>query len=109
VSDAPYRELLAFAEREHELVLQEDVAALELLATARDALVASLPDVPPPSARPLLVEADRIQALTTEALQAARTRVAGEMAALERTSLTAAGYSRATGAPRDGQTITFAA
>ena len=109
MSDAPYKQLVAIAEREYDMVLQDDVEALERLAVERDAIVASLPDSPPASARPMLIEAARIQALTTAALHAARTRVAAEMAGLQRTSQTAAGYGRATGTAPRGSTITVAA
>jgi HEAT repeat protein len=109
VTDEPYTQLVALAEREHGLTLRGDFETLERLAAQRDALIAALPETPPASARPALIEAARIQALTTAALNDARTRLAAEMAITERGRQTAAGYSRAVGSAPRGGTITVAA
>ena len=106
---APYQRLVALAEREHDLSLQGDVEALALLDTERNELIASLPATPPPAARPALVAAARIQAQTTAALQDARSRLAGELAALDRGRATARGYERAAGGAAVRGTITVAA
>ena len=109
MTDAPYNRLVELATREHELVMQDDFEGLEQVAAERDAIVAVLPSTAPESAKPALVECARIQAQTTAVLQLARTRVAGEMAGLERGRETAAGYGRATGAAPARGTITVAA
>ena len=109
MTDASYNRLVEFARREHELVLQDDFHGLEQLAAQRAALIATLPAKAPESAKPALIEAARIQAQTTAALNHARTRLAGEMAGLERGRQTAAGYGRATASAPARGTITVAA
>jgi hypothetical protein len=109
VTDAPYTRLLELATREYELVMQDDFEGLEQVAAEREAIVTHLPATPPESAKPALVESARIQALTTAALHGARTRLAAEMAGLERGRETAAGYGRATGTAPARGTITVAA
>jgi hypothetical protein len=109
VTDDPYQLLVALAEREHALVLGGDFDALDDLATQRDGVVAGLPEEPPASARPALTEAARIQAQTTAALEQARTRVAAQLAALDRGLATATGYSRAAGTDPRQSTITLTA
>jgi hypothetical protein len=109
VTDDPYRLLVALAEREYALVLEGDFDALEVLMKQRDAVVAGLPGQTPASARPALTEAARIQAKTTAALDEARTRVAGELAALDRGLKTATGYGRAAGTEPRQSTITLTA
>ena len=109
MTDAPYAMLVELASREYELVMQDDFEGLEHLAAERDAIVALLPQSPPETARPALVECARIQAQTTAALHHARARVAADMAGIERGRETAAGYGRATGAAPARGTITVAA
>jgi uncharacterized protein YPO0396 len=109
VSAAPYKQLLALTEREYQHAVDGNLDAIARVVAERDALIATLPATAPESARPALIEAARIQAQTTAVLDAARRGLSAEMATLERTSQTAAGYGRATGVePRRG-TITVAA
>lgn len=109
MTDAPYARLLELASREYELVVQADFEGLERLAAEREALIALLPNTPPETAKPALLECARIQAQTTAALNDARIRVAAEMAETQRGRATAEGYSRASGAAPVRGTITVAA
>jgi hypothetical protein len=109
VTAEPYTRLVDLARREHEHALQDDVDGLERVAAERDALIATLPDSAPESARPALLDAACIQAQTTALLIEGRARLSAEMGDMERGRATAAGYTRAAGtAPRRG-TITVAA
>ena len=109
MTDAPYARLVELARREYELVLQDDFDGLERVGTERAALIATLPSKAPESAKPALIEAARIQAQTTAALNHARSLLAREMNAVERGRETAAGYSRATATAPVRGTITVAA
>ena len=105
----PYTRLVDLARREHESALQDDLEGLEQVARERDALIATLPESAPESAKPALLDAARIQGHTTAVLTAARSRLAAEMGEMERGRATAAGYSRAAGGPPRRGTITVAA
>ncbi len=109
MTDSQYTRLVELANREYELVMQDDFEGLERLYAERQALIARLPNAAPESAKPALVECARIQARTTAALQQARTRVAAEMAETQRGRATAEGYSRASGSAPPRGTITVAA
>jgi ElaB/YqjD/DUF883 family membrane-anchored ribosome-binding protein len=102
----PYQGLVALARREHELALAGDAEALHELQRERAALIATLPASAPPSARPALIEAARIQERTTHVLEQARAQLSRELAAQDRSRQTAAGYTRALG-PRRTRTITI--
>ncbi len=67
----PYAALVSFAEREQAMVADERYDELEALAAERRALVATLPETPPASARPHLERAASLQMATTAAIQAA--------------------------------------
>jgi hypothetical protein len=105
----PYTRLAQLAERELALATQDDIDELLRVAAEREALIATLPARAPVSAHPALVDAARFQAQTTAILTAARARVSAEMGQMERGRATAAGYSRASGAPERRGTITVAA
>jgi hypothetical protein len=105
----PYTRLVDLARREHEHALQDDLDGLEQVAAERDALIATLPESAPESAKPALLDAARIQAQTTAALIEACARVSAAMGDMERGRATAAGYSRAAGASERRGTITVAA
>jgi hypothetical protein len=105
----PYTVLVDLARREQEHALQDDLDGLEHVAAERDALIAALPDSAPDSAKPALLEAARIQAQTTAVLMEGRARLSAEMGDMERGRVTAAGYSRASGAAPRRSTITVAA
>ena len=71
-----YDELAELAQRELELVSAGAVEDLPTLHARRDALVAALPDSPPPAARPSLERAAALQSRVTTAL-AERLRESG--------------------------------
>jgi hypothetical protein len=96
----PYQQLLTLARLEHELALQGDLEGLERLDRERRALVAKLPDTPPETAKPALVEMAQLQAATTAVLTDARGKVAAELGATERRGETARGYGRQATPPR---------
>ena len=92
----PYDALAHLAERELELVSCGEVENLPELHARRDAIVAALPPVPPPEARPSLERAAAIQRRVTAAL-AERLRESGtELRKLTHGRTAMAGY-----APRD--------
>ena len=105
----PYTRLVELTQRELELAIQGDIDALERTAAERDALIATLPERAPESAHPALIDAARIQAHVTAVLTEARARLAAEMGDMERGRASAAGYTRASGAPERRGTITVAA
>jgi hypothetical protein len=109
VTAEPYTQLVDLARREHEYALQHDLDGLERVGAERDALIATLPERAPESAKPALVDAAHIQAQTTALLIAGRGRLAAEMGDMERGRATAAGYTRASGAAPRQSTITVAA
>jgi hypothetical protein len=63
-----YDALATLAERELELVSAGSLDELAALYDRRDAVVATLPPTPPPSARPALERAATLQALVTDVL-----------------------------------------
>jgi hypothetical protein len=68
----PYVALLRLAERELELAGAGEFGALAEIAAERDALIATLPDVPPADARETLERTALIQERTTIELQRGR-------------------------------------
>jgi hypothetical protein len=102
-----YQRLLTLAKLEHELALQGDLDGLERLDVERRSIVASLPDTPPESAKPALVEMAQLQAATTAVLSEARAGVSAELGEADRREQTARGYGRQA-TPRRG-TFTAAA
>jgi hypothetical protein len=66
-----YFRLVALARREAELIAAGDLEGLVALNEERDALVATLPGVPPPGAKAALTEAQRLVTESTAALAAA--------------------------------------
>jgi hypothetical protein len=95
VSD-PYAELVTLAERELELVSGGSTEDLEAIQRERDALVASLPDAPPESARGSLERAARLQSQVSEALTASLGALGGEIERLDRGRTAVRGYAPAT-------------
>jgi hypothetical protein len=65
---SPYDALADIAQRELDLVNAGDVERLPELHAARDAVVAALPDTPPPAARPALERAAQLQSRTSAIL-----------------------------------------
>ena len=61
----PYTTLLELTEREHALVVAGTWEELAAVDATRRALLASLPDVPPPAARAALTQAVAVQTATT--------------------------------------------
>jgi hypothetical protein len=90
----PYDRLLTLAKLEHELALQGDLDGLERLDAERRSIVASLPDKPPPAAKPALVEMAQLQAATTAVLTKARAALSAELGETDRREQTARGYGR---------------
>ena len=91
----PYEALAALAERERVLVADGLFDELRELMEARDRIVASLPAMPPPAARPMLERAATLQAETTSALGAARDAVAAELRRLSHGRTAVRGYTPA--------------
>ena len=91
----PYAELVALSERELELVTAGDLDELPELQHEREALVASLPEDPPASARGSLERAARLQAQTTAALAQAIRELGGELDRLDRGRSAIRGYAPA--------------
>lgn len=78
----PYAALVALAEREHAMVLDERYDELALLAAERQALVASMPARASASARPALERAAALQMATTAALHAALHQTRAQLGSL---------------------------
>jgi hypothetical protein len=94
-SPTPYETIADLAERELALVsaLQpEQLVELADLARERDALIATLPPVPPAEARPALARAAYLQERTTGALTLMRDDVARALAGAARSRRAARGY-----------------
>ena len=96
----PYDALVLLAEREAELVAARSWQELEDLNATRRAIVASLPAVPPASARTSLERAAALQAATSAALREARSAVGAELGRIERGRMTMRGYAPVAHEPR---------
>jgi len=90
---APYEALARMIERELELVGTSDYEALAELKAERDALIASLPEVPPASARPALQRAALMNKRVEIEIVRMREALLLEFANVERVGRTARGYS----------------
>ncbi|MGH2884274.1 MAG: hypothetical protein ACRDPA_16545 [Solirubrobacteraceae bacterium] len=90
---APYEVLARMTERELELVGDGDYDALAELKSERDALIASLPEIPPATARPALQRAALMNKRVEIEILRRREALLLEFANLERVSRTARGYS----------------
>jgi hypothetical protein len=90
---APYEQLARMIERELELIGTRDYDALAALKTERDALIASLPDVPPACARPALQRAALMNKRAEIEILRVREALVMESANVERVGRTARGYS----------------
>src|SRR5947209_3016280 len=90
---APYETLARILERELEVVGSQDLDTLDELSAQRDALIGSLPPVPPACARPALERA----ALTHKRVQIEivrrREAIVLELAQAERVRRVANGYA----------------
>lgn len=89
----PYRAVLAHAELELELAGRGEVDALAALAARWDAIVAELPQRPPPAAGSLLARATLIHERTRVELERLRASLLSELAANGRARRTAEGYA----------------
>ena len=90
---APYEVLARMIERELELVGDGDYDALAELKSERDALIASLPESPPATARPALQRAALMSKRVEIEIARRREALLLEFANVERAVRTARGYS----------------
>ena len=90
---APYEALARMIERELELVGTGDYDALAALKAERDALISTLPETPPASARPALQRAALMNKRVEIEIVRLREVLLVEFANVERVSRTARGYS----------------
>ena len=90
----PYSALVALAERERDLVGAQRFEELEALIAERAALVATLPERAPASARPALERAATLQLATTAALRAALADTRRQMGAAVRGHHAARAYAQ---------------
>ncbi len=90
---APYEALARMIERELELIGTRDPDALAALKSERDALIATLPDTPPASARPALQRAALMNKRLEIEILRIREALVIEFANTERVSRTVRGYS----------------
>ena len=90
---APYEALARMIERELELVGNGDHEALAELKSERDALIATLPESPPASARPALQRAALMNKRVQIEIVRMREALLLEFANVERVGRTARGYS----------------
>ena len=88
-----YARLLTLARLEWELVLAGDWEALEAVGSEQAKLRGSLPDSPPPPARPMLEEARRLVALTARFIESRLEEVRDELVGLGRGRTALAGYA----------------
>jgi len=92
-SASSYDALVELAERELELAAAGALDDLPALRAERSALVAALPDVPPPAARPALERAWELQRMVSTLLSE-RLRAAGdELSRVGRGRTAMAGYA----------------
>jgi hypothetical protein len=92
---SPYDALVDLAERELELVSAGDTERLPEIAQRRDALLASLPPVPPPAAKPALERTLELQESVTAVLQQRRDEIAGDLRRLTHGRTAMRGYAPA--------------
>jgi len=90
---APYEALARMIERELELVGSGDYDALSELKSERDALISTLPERPPASARPALQRAALMNKRVEIEILRLREALLLEFANVERVTRTARGYS----------------
>ena len=90
---APYEALARMIERELELIGAGDYDALAELKSERDALISTLPEAPPASARPALQRAVLMNKRVEIELVRLREALLLEFANVERAVRTARGYS----------------
>jgi len=90
---ASYETLARLIERELELICTRDYEALETLKSERDALIASLPQTPPASARPALQRAALMNKRLEIEILRLREALLLDAANVERVGRTARGYS----------------
>ncbi|HUA70220.1 MAG TPA: hypothetical protein VMA96_04040 [Solirubrobacteraceae bacterium] len=90
---APYEALARMIERELELVGTGDYDALSELKSEREALISTLPESPPASARPALQRAALMNKRVEIEILRLREALLLEFANVERVSRTARGYS----------------
>jgi len=91
--NAPYEALARTIERELELITTGDYDALTALRSERDALIGTLPEIPPASARPALQRAALMSKRLEIEILRVREALLLEVANVERVSRTARGYS----------------
>jgi hypothetical protein len=92
---AGYTSLLALAEREQTLIAAGAWDDLAAVAAERDAIVATLPAVPPPEALDILRRLHGAQQLVAAALRAVRLDTARELVELGRGRGAVRGYATA--------------
>ena len=90
---APYETLARLLERELEALGSGELDALDELSTQREALIASLPPVPPTSARPALERAALTQKRVEIEIIRRREAIVLELAQAEQVRRVADGYA----------------
>ena len=90
---SPYEALADLAERELHLVSVGEISDLPALDKERTALLASLPPVPPATARPALERASVLQARTTAVLQERLAETGAELRRLSKGRSAIRGYA----------------
>lgn len=90
---SPYDALADIAERELELVRAGAVDKLSALHAQRTAITASLPDVPPPTAKPALERAAELHARVIAALEERMRGTAVELRKLSKGRTAMRGYA----------------
>jgi hypothetical protein len=93
LEDAPYERLLALAICELELGRAGRLDALASCQEAKQSLMASLPAVPPPDARPALERCLAIERQLEIELRTARESVLEALSSLRQAQRAAAGYT----------------
>jgi hypothetical protein len=92
---SPYDALVDLAERELEFVSAGDTERLPEIAKQRNALLASLPPVPPPEAQPALERTLALQNSVTAELQRRRDGIAADLRKLTHGRTAMRGYAPA--------------
>jgi hypothetical protein len=95
----PYEQLLALAEREHELVVAGSWEELAAVDAARRELVATLPSPAPAAARALLARAADVQARTSALLAAGVDELRRELGTLAHGRVAVRGYGASGSGP----------
>jgi hypothetical protein len=93
----PYAALLWLAERELELAGAGLYEGLAVIAAEREAIIASLPDTPPPDARETLVATALMQERVAVELQRCREQTLIELRRVRLGQQAASGYRRSFG------------